>query len=175
MGVIKQSGTNILHSWHTKDLEVCLDERARERTVVGASFSMECLLRGEWYLSGCGVAEMGRNFGRSGHNKTKTKTHRHQRSDTNFVRAKDKGSMSHKPEYIQMCFQVRPHPSFLWRTQEICPLLKMWIYSSCCACSPPVKQSTHLVASVAALTHFANSKNLIFNLKMETNDKRQHQ
>lgn len=56
---------------HTKDFELCLDGGAKGRTLVGASFSIECLLCGDWCLSGCGAAETGRNFGWAGKQKNK--------------------------------------------------------------------------------------------------------
>lgn len=50
----------------TKDLEVCLDGRAKEWTTVGASFSMECRLCEDWCLSALGGADTGRKFGGAG-------------------------------------------------------------------------------------------------------------
>lgn len=57
---------------HTKDLELCLDGGTKGRTLVGDSFSMECRLCVDCRLSGCVVAETGRNFGGAGeiHEKT---------------------------------------------------------------------------------------------------------
>lgn len=54
----------------TRDLEACLDGGApKERTLAGASFSMECRLCEEGRLSECDLvaaAETGRNFGGAG-------------------------------------------------------------------------------------------------------------
>lgn len=50
----------------TRDLELCLEGGRNCRTLVGVSFSMECLLWGVWRLSGWGVEEMGRNMGGAG-------------------------------------------------------------------------------------------------------------
>lgn len=67
--------------WLTRDLELCLDGGRNSRTVVGVSFSMECLLWGVWRLSGCGVEEMGRNIGGAGgHSHRKRECRRKQMS-----------------------------------------------------------------------------------------------
>lgn len=65
----KLCNINRLYNQHTKDLEDCRDGGAKGRTLVGASFSIECRLCGECRLSGCDVAETGRNFGGAGDKK----------------------------------------------------------------------------------------------------------
>lgn len=50
----------------TRDLEFWRDGARKDCTLVGASFSMECLLCGAKRLSGWGVEDMGRNFGGTG-------------------------------------------------------------------------------------------------------------
>lgn len=47
----------------TKDFELCLDGGKKGLTLVGDSLSIECRLCEDCRLSGCGVAETGRNFG----------------------------------------------------------------------------------------------------------------
>ncbi len=50
----------------TRDLEFWRDGGRKGRTLVGSSFSMECLLCGAMRLSGWGVEDMGRNCGGAG-------------------------------------------------------------------------------------------------------------
>lgn len=50
----------------TRDLEFWRDGGRKDRTLVGASFSMECLLCGAIRLSGWGVEDIGRNCGGTG-------------------------------------------------------------------------------------------------------------
>lgn len=53
----------------TRDLEFWRDGGRKDRTLVGASFSMECLLCGAIRLSGWGVEDIGRNCGGTGEKK----------------------------------------------------------------------------------------------------------
>lgn len=57
----------------TRDLELCLVGGRNCRTLVGVSFSMECLLWGVWRRSGWGVEDMGRNMGGAVEEGKKTK------------------------------------------------------------------------------------------------------
>ena len=60
----------------TRDLELCLVGGRNWRTLVGVSFSMECLRWATCLRSGCGVEEMGRNMGGAGKN-TQRAHHNH--------------------------------------------------------------------------------------------------
>lgn len=74
--------------WLTKDLELCLEGGRKSRTLVGVSFSIECLLWGVWRLSGWGVEEIGRNMGGAGVHRTEKEKQDHWKLESGWLNEK---------------------------------------------------------------------------------------
>lgn len=110
----------------TRDLEFWRDGGRKDRTLVGASFSMECLLCGAMRLSGWGVEDIGRNCGGTGKRQNggqKLSWRTTSKSMTCFWwTANTKFWIFHDGSY-----------SFCrWRTLEMCLQPVRWICWSCC-------------------------------------------